>query len=272
MNIESVKKLIASLEAAGELTIKERIYLYSMKEHVALEAQVKQLVAERDAVVAESAGIQKRMQQLIDIINKADNDWCMCGEAMESHGHGGCGHPIGMFDYHYGRWSESETKTPATDAAIASLRAEGVELFAEYISLYNSNAESHAHSFAAQLRRQSAPSPASPASPAPLSAAITDIIAERQRQKDAKGYTETRDDNYLPGVLNLAGAAYAVSVSFLPDAKRRAQRLWPWTDAGKYLRASPKDPRSALVKAGALIAAEIERIARAASQSGEVKS
>ena len=36
MNIESVKKLIASLEAAGELTIKERIYLYSMKEHIAL--------------------------------------------------------------------------------------------------------------------------------------------------------------------------------------------------------------------------------------------
>lgn len=36
MNIDSVKKLIASLEAAGELTIKERIYLYSMKEHIAL--------------------------------------------------------------------------------------------------------------------------------------------------------------------------------------------------------------------------------------------
>ncbi len=103
-----------------------------------------------------------------------------------------------------------------------------------------------------------------------LSQAITDIIAERQRQKESKGYTESRDDNYLPGVLNLAGAAYAVSASCLPDAKRRADRLWPWPDAGKYLNASSKDPRSALIKAAALITAEIERIDRAQLRNGEV--
>lgn len=102
-----------------------------------------------------------------------------------------------------------------------------------------------------------------------LSQAITDIIAERQRQKEKKGYTESRDDNYLPGVLNLAGAAYAVSVSYIPDAKRRADRLWPWPDAGKYLNASSKDPRSALIKAAALITAEIERIDRAQLRNGE---
>lgn len=98
----------------------------------------------------------------------------------------------------------------------------------------------------------------------PLSVAAADVLAERQRQKESKGYTERRDDNYLPGVLNLAGAAYAVSVSTLPDAKRRAERLWPWPDAGKYLKSSPKEPRAAMVKAGALILAEIERIDRAA--------
>ncbi len=102
-----------------------------------------------------------------------------------------------------------------------------------------------------------------------LSQAITDIIAERQRQKEKKGYTESRDDNYLPGVLNLAGAAYAVSASCLPDAKRRADRLWPWPDAGKYLNASSKDPRAALIKAAALITAEIERIDRAQLRNGE---
>ncbi|ELY4780728.1 hypothetical protein SM077_002579 [Cronobacter sakazakii] len=101
-----------------------------------------------------------------------------------------------------------------------------------------------------------------------LSRAIADIIAERQRQKEKKGYTESRDDNYLPGVLNLAGAAYAVSASCLPDAKRRADRLWPWPEAGKYLNASSKDPRSALIKAAALIAAEIERIDRAELRKG----
>ncbi|WP_147402987.1 hypothetical protein [Enterobacter sp. R1(2018)] len=103
----------------------------------------------------------------------------------------------------------------------------------------------------------------------PLSAAVADVLAERQRQKESKGYTERRDDNYLPGVLNLAGAAYAVSVSALPDAMRRAQRLWPWPDAGKYLKSSPKEPRAALVKAGALILAEIERIDRAAGGTVE---
>lgn len=46
MNIESVKERITALESAGELTIKERIYLYSMKEYIALEEQVKQLAAE----------------------------------------------------------------------------------------------------------------------------------------------------------------------------------------------------------------------------------
>lgn len=99
------------------------------------------------------------------------------------------------------------------------------------------------------------------------SKAIQDVINERQRQIDKKGYTESRDDKYLPGVLNLAGAAYAVSVSFLPDAKRRAQRLWPWPDAGKYMESSPKEPRSALVKAAALIVAEIERIDRTENTS-----
>lgn len=96
-----------------------------------------------------------------------------------------------------------------------------------------------------------------------MSKAIEDVVNELQRQKDAKGYTESRDDNYLPGVLNAAGAAYAVSVSFLPDARRRALRLWPWPEAGKYLKSSSGNPREALVKAAALIVAEIERIDRA---------
>lgn len=102
-----------------------------------------------------------------------------------------------------------------------------------------------------------------------LSQAITDIIAERQRQISEKGFSEARDDKYLPGVLNLAGAAYAVHASYLPDAKRRAERLWPWTEAGKYLNASSKDTRSALIKAAALITAEIERIDRAQLRAGE---
>ena len=47
-------------------------------------------------------------------------------------------------------------KTPATDAAIAAIRADGVEMFAKYIALYNSNSEKHAITFAAQLRQEGA--------------------------------------------------------------------------------------------------------------------
>lgn len=89
---------------------------------------------QRDAVVVEATGIQTRMQQLVDIINKADNTYCMCGDAMKSHGHGGCGSPTGMFDYHYGRWSESAIETPATSSAVAALRAEGINYAASRLA------------------------------------------------------------------------------------------------------------------------------------------
>lgn len=41
---------------------------------------------------------------------------------------------------------------PATDCIVASIKADGVEEFASYISLYNSSAERHAINFAKQLR------------------------------------------------------------------------------------------------------------------------
>lgn len=128
VTMESVKQRIADLESAGKvvggLSLSSEFELSCLRELVAVTEQ-------RDALVVESSVIQNRMQQLVDIINKADNDYCMCGDAMKNHGHGGCGSQTGMFDYHYGRWSESAIETPATSAAIAALRAEGVEMLAE---------------------------------------------------------------------------------------------------------------------------------------------
>lgn len=46
-----------------------------------------------------------------------------------------------------------KTETPATDAFLAEVRAQGVDEFADYIALYNSNSFHHARSFAAQLRK-----------------------------------------------------------------------------------------------------------------------
>ncbi|MCS2161681.1 hypothetical protein MUU47_11240 [Scandinavium sp. H11S7] len=90
-----------------------------------------QVIGQMNALAAENAEFEKRMRQLIQIINNADNDYCMCGDAMKNHAHGGCGHPTGMFDYHYNKWLESGNKTPATDAFLAEVRAQGVGMFAE---------------------------------------------------------------------------------------------------------------------------------------------
>ncbi|HBT0444775.1 TPA: hypothetical protein MA058_003431 [Klebsiella pneumoniae] len=43
-------------------------------------------------------------------------------------------------------------ETPATDRIIAGIKADGVEEFAKYISLYNSGAKHHAINFAKHLR------------------------------------------------------------------------------------------------------------------------
>ncbi|PUV56719.1 hypothetical protein CDT88_04625 [Cronobacter sakazakii] len=85
------------------------------------------LEASRAALAAENAALNNRMQKLIQIINNADNSYCMCGEAMETHAHGGCGHPTGMFDYHYNAWLEADTETPATDAFLREVRASAVD-------------------------------------------------------------------------------------------------------------------------------------------------
>ena len=67
-------------------------------------AALREKTKQCDALAAENAALNNRMQKLIQIINNADNSYCMCGEAMETHAHGGCGHPTGMFDYHYNAW------------------------------------------------------------------------------------------------------------------------------------------------------------------------
>lgn len=47
-------------------------------------------------------------------------------------------------------------ETPATDAFLAEVRAQGVEMFADYIALYNSNSMHHARSFVTKLRKGAA--------------------------------------------------------------------------------------------------------------------
>lgn len=110
-------------------------------------------------------------------------------------------------------------------------------------------------------------------------AAWVDVIAERQRQVSAEGWTPAHDDEHDEGELSYAAAGYAVSAS---DAIQAVKCEFdgpgqptiddpvsichgtPWP-AGWEFRAAP--PRRMLVKAAALLLAEIERIDRAAQVS-----
>jgi len=116
--------------------------------------------------------------------------------------------------------------------------------------------------------------------------AIEDIAAERNRQIEAEGWTPEHDDAHQFGELARAGAQYAILAAWPDQAERsvmsgdnghavpfdathlhgrRETMIWPW-DA-EWLK--PTTPRRDLVKAGALIVAEIERIDRAAARESE---
>jgi hypothetical protein len=86
------------------------------------------------------------------------------------------------------------------------------------------------------------------------------IAEERQRQIDAESYTPEHDDEHDSGELAGAGACYALSTVFSENGMIRIlDRFWPW-DVQDW---KPTKPIRDLVKAGALIAAEIDRLQRA---------
>lgn len=92
-----------------------------------------------------------------------------------------------------------------------------------------------------------------------------DVLAERRRQIEAEGWTPAHDDAHDKREMARAAACYALTWTLSPtDSKYVPHKFWPWSlDWWK-----PSDPRRNLVKAGALILAEIERLDRAAlSQS-----
>ncbi len=112
----------------------------------------------------------------------------------------------------------NEIKTPATDAFLAEVRAQGVKS---------------------------------------LSNAVQSVIAERQRHQSAEGWTPEHDDQYSKSQLLWASSCYVLNAI---HPFNRIPFDWPWTPEWW----KPTNPRRDLVKAGALILAELERIDRAA--------
>jgi hypothetical protein len=85
------------------------------------------------------------------------------------------------------------------------------------------------------------------------------IAAERRRQVEAEGWTPEHDDEHGRGELARAAACYALPHGLRPI--RRPPADWPWDD--EWWKPTSKDRLRELVKAGALIAAEIDRLLRA---------
>ena len=122
------------------------------------------------------------------------------------------------------------------------------------------------------------------ASPSP---ALADVISERARQCNEEGWTPEHDDQHDDGSLALAAACYAegpgarIRVEIVTDdvsggrgdtpvwGKRKVlvPIMWPRSWSAKWWK--PKDRRRDLVRAGALIVAEIERLDRASLNVGK---
>lgn len=86
------------------------------------------------------------------------------------------------------------------------------------------------------------------------------IAAERDRQVDVKGRTPEHDDEHRWGQLTQAASCYLWAATQINASHAEAPSNWPW-DLTCSWRPSD-DPKRNLEKAGALIAAEIDRIQR----------
>lgn len=113
-----------------------------------------------------------------------------------------------------------------------------------------------------------------------LGGSLADIAVERRRQIKAEGWTTEHDDAHDKGEMARAAGMYALIAGADATSYRNARdgyslndylqaimdHYWPW--AKSWFK--PTTRRIALVKAGALIAAEIDRLDRlsTASSSG----
>lgn len=97
---------------------------------------------------------------------------------------------------------------------------------------------------------------------------LGEVKQERLRQINKEGYTQSVDDNGEPGRLAAAGACYAIRSAFelsqgsgsVLDGK--VPIWWPF-DPSSW---KPKDVRSNLIRAMALLSAELEKMQRQSTQ------
>jgi len=115
-----------------------------------------------------------------------------------------------------------------------------------------------------------------------MSKATDDVLAERQRQMTVEGWTEDHDDQHIDGSMALAACCYASLAAEYVGVCGSGERVHPssyvcmppshhWPASWSLAWWKPKSPRRDLVRAAALLIAEIERLDRITAWMREVK-
>lgn len=101
-----------------------------------------------------------------------------------------------------------------------------------------------------------------------MNKAFQDVMAERRRQVEAEGWTPEHDDHHTDGELALAAVLYAIPYQ-MPGLKQADHiGLDMLLELGFGFKLKPEaDYRKRLVKAAALLLAEIERLDRATART-----
>lgn len=93
---------------------------------------------------------------------------------------------------------------------------------------------------------------------------ILEIAHERDRQITVEGWTPSHDDIHADGEMARAASCYAMTGSGRWSVNLMlVPSTWPWSR--EWFK--PKDRRRDLIRAAALLVAEIERLDRAAAAS-----
>ncbi len=139
-----------------------------------------------------------------------------------------------------------EAELPPLDKGAAYLAWESHPIFVHAGSISHFDAGWSAALAARQGRAEGA-----------MTNAARDVLAERVRQISREGYDSAHDDEHGRGELAKAAACYALGAQGV-SGTREFVSFWPWNNKGPS-----RDQRGNLVRAGALILAEIERLDRA---------
>jgi hypothetical protein len=100
----------------------------------------------------------------------------------------------------------------------------------------------------------------------PMKTGIQIIALERERQLNEEKFDAKRDDAYVHNELAMAATCYARPYNELLPGSRIGN--WPDTWSEQWWKPSPDDRVRELSKAGALIAAEIDRLNRLEARAG----